>query len=61
MNTDKKVVSPFEFAIVQIADPDKAHTMRAETKEESRKRIEDKMKDFLSKIKTKDGEAATIG
>ena len=61
MATDKRVVSPFEFTIMQIADPEKAMTMRAETKEESRKRTEDKVKDFLANIKTKDGNTATIG
>jgi len=50
---DKKVVSPFEFAIMSIADPDKAKTMRPETNEEQAKRTELKVHDFFLRIKVK--------
>jgi hypothetical protein len=48
---DKKVVSPFEFAIAQIADPEAAKKMRSETKEEKEVRLTEKFKNFSNSIK----------
>lgn len=52
MKTEKQIVSPFEFAIAQIADPEKAKEMRPETDIEKQKRVHAKFDDFVSKIKT---------
>ena len=53
MSTEKKVVSPFEFAITEIADPEKAKTMRPETSEEQNQRRTDHIKDVAKKIRIK--------
>lgn len=49
----KKIISPFEFAIMKIADPEKAINYREETYEEKSQRIENNIRDFFSKIKFK--------
>lgn len=50
---DKKVVSPFEFAIMTLADSEKAKTMRPETEKERIARIREDVREFFSKIKCK--------
>lgn len=47
-----KTVSPFELAICQITDPEGSKEMRAEKPEEKAKRFNDKLNNFMSKIKT---------
>lgn len=46
-----KVVSPFEFVIAEIADPELAQTMRPETEAEKSVRLDNKFMDFFKKIK----------
>ena len=57
---EKKIVSPFEFAICSIADPKEAKKLRTETDEEKQLRLLKKFDDFVNRIKTKDGNKATI-
>ena len=52
-NGEKKVVSPFEFAITEIADPEAAKNMRPETREEQEQRRIAHIKETASKIKVK--------
>lgn len=55
MNTAKKIVSPFEFAITEIADPEAAKAMRPETREEQMNRVEKKFDDTMMRIVAKPG------
>lgn len=50
---EKKVVSPFEFAIMQSAMPEEAKEYRAETREEKETRLKAEFSGFASKIKIK--------
>jgi hypothetical protein len=46
----KSIVSPFEYAIAQIADPEAAASMRSETEREKELRLTGEFKDFFSRI-----------
>jgi len=46
-----KIVSPFEFAILQVCDPEEAKNCRAETSEEREARFRDKAIEFANRIK----------
>lgn len=46
-------VSPFEFAIMKIADPEKAKEYREYTEEEVRQQREDNIRRQMSKFKVK--------
>lgn len=48
-----KVVSPFEYAIMQIADPEKAKGMRPETESEKQVQLKVMATDFAKRIKVK--------
>lgn len=48
---NKKIVSPFEFAIAEAIDPEYAKTMRPETQEEKEKKLESEIRDFVSRVK----------
>ena len=50
---EKKVVSPFEFAICEAIDPQEAKKLRPETIDEKSVRLKKEMKEFFSKIKVK--------
>lgn len=50
---DKKVVSPFEFAIMQAAGVDTSN-VREETNEEKNERLRAKFSDFAKQIKVND-------
>lgn len=56
----KKAVSPFEFAICSIADPEGAKKLRPETDDEIQQKKNAKFDEFLSRIKTKDGNKAIV-
>jgi hypothetical protein len=46
-----KIISPFEFAILQACDPEEAKNCRAETSEEKEVRLRDKAIEFANRIK----------
>jgi hypothetical protein len=46
-----KIVSPFEFAILQVCDPEETKNCRAETSEEREARLRDKAIEFANRIK----------
>ena len=47
----KKVVSAFEFAIIEITQPEKLDRYRPETRAEENKRRAANIRSFLSRIK----------
>lgn len=48
---EKKVVSPFEFAIAEAIDPEYAKTIRPETLEEAREHITKNFKSIAKNLK----------
>ncbi|MDV3901201.1 hypothetical protein CMT89_08355 [Elizabethkingia anophelis] len=48
---DKKVVSPFEFAIAEAIDPEAAKTMRPETEQERYARVYKDFKNIALKLR----------
>lgn len=50
---DKRVVSPFEFALMETIDPEGAKNMRPETDEEKRLRLKKMAIDFAKRIRIK--------
>lgn len=53
MCNEKKIVSPFEFAITEIVDPEAAKKMRPETRQEQEERRIEKLKGVAKRIKIK--------
>lgn len=53
-NKQEKIkVSPFEFAIRSVAEPETLHQYEAKTKEEQQAEVRDKMESFFRRIKIK--------
>ena len=52
-NIEKTKISAFEFAIMQIADPEEVKKYRPLTEKEQNQIRVDKITDFVKKIKTK--------
>lgn len=50
---EKKKVSRFEYAIMQVADPEGAKEYQPYTVDEENKEREDRIRDTVAKIKTK--------
>lgn len=50
-----KTVSPFELAVTQIADPENAKNMCAETQEEKSIRLNKKFDEFFKRVKVRTG------